>query len=103
MINLMLLVMQLFYKRRTRQALHHALCGRNRARHTPTQGRFTAAEVDGLLEATWRRFAQLAPQLPPAPAPMTQRVLLLAGLTHALFQVLLAAGVERAYAIELVG
>jgi ubiquinone biosynthesis protein len=86
-----------------RRTLRHVLVGRSRERENPAAGRFTRAESDRLLEETWVHFAALAGTRPHQPTLGARQNILLAALTVAFFRALLASGVERSYAIELVG
>ena len=86
-----------------RRTLRHTLVGRARDTGQPEAGRFTRADADRLLEQTWKRFAELAPGRPREPTRGARQNVLLAALTLAAFRALLDAGVERGYAIELIG
>ncbi len=90
------------YRPIIRWAARRALVGRNRDRNRSAQGRFTRVEVDRSIDQAWRRFQALAPSLPPEPTVGSRMNVKLAALTISLFQVLLDAGIERAYAIKLV-
>ena len=85
-----------------RWAERRALIGRNRHRTKPEQGRFTGAEVDGLVKTAWRKYEGLVPNLPPQPTLGSRMNVQFSALTLSLFQVLLDAGIERPYAVELV-
>jgi ubiquinone biosynthesis protein len=91
----------LIYKPVMKWAAHRALVGRNRSRHEPEQGRFTRADVDHIIDETWQNFEQLAPSVPREPTVGNRMVMLLACMTASCFRSLMAAGVERDYAIEL--
>jgi L-2-amino-thiazoline-4-carboxylic acid hydrolase len=86
-----------------RWAARSALAGRNRSRSDPTAGRFTRADVDRMLARAWSDFDRRAPQLPHEPTLGARQNLLLACLTLSMLGALLAEGIERDYAIELVG
>ncbi len=86
-----------------RLAARTAIVGRCRSRTDPTRGRFTRADLRRLLEATWAKFDCLAPDLPREPTMGSRQNVALACLTLAMFQALLDEGVERDYAVELVG
>lgn len=90
------------YRPIIRWAARSALVGRDRDRNKPEQGRFTRAEVNHSITQAWRRYMALAPSLPAEPTAGSRMNVKLAALTIAFFQVLLDAGIERAYAIELV-
>jgi ubiquinone biosynthesis protein len=85
-----------------RWAARRTLVGRARASDDPEEGRFTRREVDRLLDAAWREFDRLAPEAPSEPTVGARMNVLLACLTYSFFEMLLAAGVERSYAVELV-
>jgi hypothetical protein len=86
----------------TKRAAHRTLAGRVRDRRTPENGRFTKGNVDGLLERAWRRYEGAAADLPPEPTMGSRMNVRLACFTVSFFEELLAIGVERAYAIELI-
>jgi ubiquinone biosynthesis protein len=77
--------------------------GRLRDRERHEEGRFTRAEVDELLKQTWIAYDQLAPHVPHEPKIGNRMNMLLAAMTLAFLQVLIARGTGRAYATELVG
>jgi len=58
--------------------------------------------VGHYIDQAWHRYQALAPGLLPEPTAGSRMNVKLAALTISLFQVLLDAGIERAYAIELV-
>src|SRR3989304_276340 len=91
------------YRSVTRQAARAGLVGRSRDRHSPDKGRFTRAEVDNILKQVWQTYDQLAPFVPQEPKLGNRMNMLLSCVTLACFQVLLATGTEREYAIELIG
>ncbi len=84
------------------RAARQALVGRNRARQSPERGRFTRADVDGLLKTAWSEYARRVGDVPVEPTVGSRMNVRLACFTVSFFNTLLAAGVERAYAIELV-
>lgn len=84
-------------------AARSAITGRNRSRHDPALGRFTPADVQRLLRAAWATFDRLALGLPTEPTLGSRQNVALACLTLAMFQALCDEGVERNYAVELVG
>ena len=86
-----------------RWATRSMLTGRNRSRDDPTAGRFTRRDVDRLLAAAWERFDRLAPDLPNEPTRGGRQNVMLACLTLSMLQALTAEGIERGYAIELIG
>jgi hypothetical protein len=85
------------------RAARAAIVGRNRSRLEPERGRFTRAEADTLLRQAWRAFEARTPDVSGLPTLGSRMNVLLAGVTLAVFESLTGAGVERAYAIELVG
>jgi ubiquinone biosynthesis protein len=90
-------------KRWVRWAAKSAIVGRNRSRSDPADGRFTSADVDRAVDAAWANFARLSPCLPREPTIGSRQNVALACLTLAMLQALLAEGIEREYAIELIG
>ncbi len=86
-----------------RWAARSALTGRNRSRSDPAAGRFTRKDIDKLLDAAWAHFARLAPRLPSEPTLGSRQSVTLACLTFSMLNALIAEGVERVYAIELIG
>ncbi|MEW6270184.1 MAG: L-2-amino-thiazoline-4-carboxylic acid hydrolase [Thermodesulfobacteriota bacterium] len=86
-----------------RLAARRALIGRARCRTAPERGRFPRGDVDELLRATWRTFAELSPSLPLEPTLGARMNVALACLTLSFHRALSACGVERAYATELAG
>jgi ubiquinone biosynthesis protein len=93
---------KLVYAPLAARALRRTLVGRVRDRTASTRGRFTRAEATSLLHAAWRRYDAAVPELPLQPTLGSTMNVRLACFTFSFFQELLAAGVERAYAIELV-
>lgn len=87
-----------------RSAARHTLVGRNRSHTGFEQGRFTKGEVDDLLRQTWQRYALLAPAAPVEPDYTfgNRMNVQLAVLTHAALKVFQEAGMERAYAVDLI-
>ena len=85
-----------------KRAARNALIGRVRARQAPERGRFMCADVDRLLDEAWTRYRQRAPGLPPRPTIGSAMNVRLACFTMSFFDALLAAGVERPYAVELI-
>ena len=84
-------------------AANRALVGRNRSRTDPTAGRFTRGEVSGLVSDAFDRFESHRLDLPSEPTVGSRQNVMLAALTLSLMEVLVEAGVERPYAIELTG
>lgn len=92
---------KLIYKPVMKWAAHRALVGRNRSRHEPEKGRFTRADIDHIIDQTGQNFEQLAPSVPRERTVGNRMVMLLACMTASFFRTLIAAGIERDYAIEL--
>ena len=86
-----------------RWAARSAITGRNRSRDDSAAGRFTRKDVDRLLRAAWANFDRLSPQLPREATLGSRQNVVLACLTLSMLQALLAEGIERDYAIELIG
>jgi len=86
-----------------RVAAARAVTGRNRSRSDPTAGRFTRREVMGFLDAAFDRFQRSVPDLAGEPTIGSRQNVMLAALTLSMLESLEESGVERAYAIELVG
>lgn len=84
-----------------RVAAGRALAGRNRSRTDPTAGRFTRADVAGIVDDAFRRFDDRVPGFPAEPTAGSRQNVALAALTLALLEALQHVGVERGYAIEL--
>ncbi len=84
-------------------AARGALVGRNRSRSDPTAGRFTPAQVHGLVGGAFARFKRRVPELPREPTRGSRQNVTLAALTLSLLESLEEAGIERDYAIELTG
>ncbi len=90
------------YRPLAARAARQALVGRNRARESPDWGRFSRADVNGLLKTAWDDYAERVGRLPPEPTVGSRMNVRLACFTTSFFNALLAAGIERAYAIELI-
>jgi ubiquinone biosynthesis protein len=86
-----------------RSAARSAIAGRSRSRADSTAGRFTRKDVDQLLRAAWANFNRLSPRLQREPTLGSRQSMMLACLTLSMLQALLAEGIERGYAIELIG
>ena len=78
------------------------LVGRNRARQSSDQARFTRSDVDSLLEAAWLSYSKDVGKLPVEPTIGRRMNVRLACFTMSFFNALLAIDTERGYAIELV-
>jgi hypothetical protein len=90
------------YRPLAARAARQAMVGRNRTRESPDRGRFTRANVDDVLAKAWVHYAERAGKLPLEPTVGSRMNVRLACFTMSLFDALLASGVEREYAIELV-
>jgi|SRR5579859_955186 len=100
--NANLTVFKVVCKPITRWAGQRALVGRNRSRNEPEKGRFTGAEVDRLLDQSWRAFDDHMPDVSREPTFGSRLNVRLAALTLAFHETLTGAGIERSYATELV-
>jgi ubiquinone biosynthesis protein len=78
------------------------LVGRVRDRASAERGRFRREDATRLLAGAWARYAAESPALAPQPTLGSTMNVRLACFTFSFFEELLVAGVERAYAIELV-
>jgi L-2-amino-thiazoline-4-carboxylic acid hydrolase len=90
------------YRPLVARAARQGLVGRNRERQSPERGRFPRADVDGLLKTAWGYYAERVGDVPMEPTVGSKMNVRLACFTISFFNAALAAGVERAYAIELV-
>jgi ubiquinone biosynthesis protein len=84
-------------------AAHRTLVGRNRTPSNLERGRFTRADVDGLLDQSWHRFDELGPDISREPTLGSRLNVRLAALTLAMLHSLTAVGIDRNYAIQLIG
>jgi hypothetical protein len=90
------------YRPLAARAARHVLVGRDRAQRSPDQGRFTRADVDGLLKRAWVDYAVRVQKLPHEPTIGSRMNVRLACFTMSFFNALLSIGINRRYAIELV-
>ncbi len=95
-------LVNLFYQPWTRRVARRVLVGRLRARSAPDHGRLTRGDVDGFLTAAWRGYAEHASALTPQPTVGSTMNVRLACFTLSFLHALLAKGIDREYAIELV-
>ena len=102
-MNTNLILFKLLFRRVAGWAAYQALVGRNRAPHEPEKGRFTKAEVYRLLDQSWSDFDKLVPDVSREPTFGSRMNVRLAALTLAMLRSLTNNGIERAYAIELIG
>jgi len=86
-----------------KQATKAELVGRTRDHQSPEKGRFTKKDVTDLLGRVWQMYDELAPHVPQEPKPGNQMNMLLSCITLACFRILMAEGIGREYAIELIG
>ncbi len=93
---------RLLYQPLARMAAHRVLIGRLRACDAAEHGRFTGANIDRLLNAAWTNYAERSGSLPPQPTIGSTMNVRLACFTMSFFDALLADGIERGYAIELI-
>ncbi len=95
--------LKLIYQPTIRQAAFAGLAGRSRDRTQPARGRFTREDVQSILDEVWMKYERLASRVPVQPSLGNQMNLLLSCITLCCFQTMLESGVERGYAIELIG
>lgn len=84
-------------------AAMRAILGRNRVRGDMSRGRFTRAEIRGLLSDAWARFESHAAEIPHERNAGARLWLLNGALIIGAIQSAIDRGGERDYAIELVG
>lgn len=94
---------KLIFKPIIRWAARQAFVGRNRAPSEPDKGRFMQAEVNRLLDQSWQSFDDLAPDGSHEPTFGSRMNVRLAALSLAMLRSLIVTGIERKYAIELIG
>ena len=87
----------------TRRAARSALVGRGRDRLHSEKGRFIRPEVDVLIKQAWQRYDGMSRFVPREPRIGNRMNMLLACVTLACLQEMVSAGIERAYAVELIG
>jgi hypothetical protein len=90
------------YRPMSGRAARRALVGRERLCRSPEKGRFTRDDVTRLLDAAWNRYGGAVEALPMQPTRGSTMNVRLACFTFSFFEELLATGVEREHAIELV-
>lgn len=96
-------VAKMVFRPVVKRAAYNALVGRNRDPQRPEKGRFTRVEVDQILEDVWQDYDQFAPLVPQEPKLGNRMNMLLACTTLACLRVMITSGIERKYAIELIG
>lgn len=95
-------VLQAIYRPVLAHASRAAFVGQNRSRTEPERGRFTRGEVHTFMCKAWRKVKSMAPNLPDEPTFGSRMNVMLACLCYSMLTVLLARGIEREYAIELI-
>ena len=98
-----LLLFKLVFKPLIRWAVCQALVGKNRAPNEPEKGRLTRPEVNRLIDQSWQDFNELVPDVSHEPTFGSRMNVRLAALSLAMLRSLISAGIERKYAIELIG
>jgi hypothetical protein len=93
---------RLIYRPLAGHAARQVLVGRPRAQQLPERGRFTRAEVNGLLKVAWVRYTETVGKLPSEPTLGSRMNVRLACFTTSFFDALLEINIDRGYAIELV-
>jgi len=96
-------IVKVIYRPVIKSAARSALIGRNRDFSDLERGRFSSKDVDLILKQVWKEYDQLAPSAPVMQKFGNQMNVMLACVTYACFQVLLDKGINRDYAIELIG
>lgn len=86
-----------------KRAARGCLVGRAKNPNEPTSGRFERGEIDTILSETWKRFDAQASTIPYEPTFGSRLDVTLSCVTLACFEVLIASGIQRYYAIELIG
>lgn len=92
------------YRPLLRRAARQVLEGRRLDPERPEQGRWLRSDVDGYLDAVWRRARETVPdaRLDELPTLGNRHNVFLAVVTTAAYQVMIDRGIERRYAMELV-
>jgi hypothetical protein len=98
-----LLILTLLLKPVVGAAARRSLVGRLRSQAGSAGGRFSRSDVRRILARTWVLYEKRLPDLPREPTIGSRINVSLACLTVSVFHALLEEGVEREYAIELVG
>ena len=94
---------KLAYKPIVKWAANRVLKGRNLDRTDPHQGRFTEFDVSRILDRTWHTYDELAPAagVEELKTLGNRQNVLLGVATYALYQALLAEGIQKEYCTEL--
>ncbi|MHB8420449.1 MAG: L-2-amino-thiazoline-4-carboxylic acid hydrolase [Myxococcales bacterium] len=95
-------LVELVFKPWTFRVARRVLRGRPHARDSSPSGRFLRSEVDDIVARAWQRYHERSPDLSPQPTVGSRMNVRLAAFTLSFFEELLAAGIERGYAIELI-
>ncbi len=95
-------IVRIVYRPWTTRVARRVLVGRSRARGAPERGRFTREDVEAFLDVAWKSYDERAPDLPRQPTVGSTMNVRLACFTLSFFDALLAKGVAREHAIELV-
>lgn len=98
-----LLFFKFIFKPLIRWAARKALVGRNHDPNEPEEGRFTQAEVKRLIDQSWQDFDDLVSDVSHEPTLGSRMNVRLAALSLAMLGSLTSAGIERKYAIGLIG
>jgi hypothetical protein len=93
---------RLLYRPLVTRAARRVLIGRVRSPQVPEKARFTRAEVDECLITAWSCYRERVRTLAPQPTIGSAMNVRLACFTMSFFDALLAKGIERAYAVELI-
>lgn len=102
-MNSQLFFFKLTFKPLIRWAASQAFVGKNRAPNEPEKGRLTRVEVNRLIDQSWQDFDELVPDVSHEPTFGSRMNVRLAALSLAMLRSLTSAGIERQYAIELIG
>lgn len=94
---------RLLFRPAVRGAAMRAILGRNRIRGAQSAGRFTRADIRALLAESWVRYEAHAAEIPHERSAGARLWLLNGALIIGAIQAAIDRGVERDYAIELVG
>lgn len=100
----MIAILIRLYRPLLRRAARQVLEGRLLDPDRPEQGRWLRSDVDGYLDAVWRRAGELVPdaRLGELPTLGNRHNVFLAVVTTAAYQAMIDRGVERRYAMQLV-
>ena len=96
-------LIKILYRPLAGRAARAVLSGRNRDPEAPEKGRFSREEIDRILKESWHCYDELAPSVPQEKTYGSQMNVLLACMSLAFFRTLISKGIERNYAILLMG